>query len=76
MMDRRLLILWLTIFIDLLGFTLFIPVMPYLPELLGTTDEVVMWSGVTFSAMVFLCSPIWGSARRMWSWRMSTCAGR
>lgn len=29
LMDRRLLILWLTIFVDLLGFTLFIPVVPY-----------------------------------------------
>ena len=60
-MDKRLLILWLTIFIDLLGFTLFIPVMPYFGEKIGASDRMVMVSGLVFSAMVFLCSPIWGS---------------
>lgn len=60
-MDRRLLVLWLTIFIDLLGFTLFIPVMPYFGEKIGASDRMVIISGLVFSAMVFLCSPIWGS---------------
>ncbi|MBP7515065.1 MAG: MFS transporter [Flavobacteriales bacterium] len=60
-MDKRLLILWLTIFIDLLGFTLFIPVMPYFGEKIGASDGMVIGSALVFSAMVFLCSPIWGS---------------
>ena len=60
-MDRRLAILWLTIFIDLLGFTLFIPVMPYFGERVGASDLVVIMSSAVFSAMVFLCSPVWGS---------------
>lgn len=60
-MDRRLAILWLTIFIDLLGFTLFIPVMPYFAEKIGASENVVMLSAAMFSVLVFLCSPIWGS---------------
>ncbi|MBK6831356.1 MAG: MFS transporter [Flavobacteriales bacterium] len=61
-MDRRLLILWLTIFIDLLGFTLFIPVMPYFGERVGASEFMVILSSAVFSLLVFLCSPIWGSA--------------
>ena len=60
-MDRRLLILWLTIFVDLLGFTLFIPVVPYFAERVGASETMVMLSAAVFSLLVFLCSPIWGS---------------
>ncbi len=60
-MDKRLLILWFTIFIDLLGFTLFIPVMPYFGERVGASEFQVIMSAAVFSVMVFLCSPIWGS---------------
>lgn len=60
-MDRRLLILWFTIFIDLLGFTLFIPVMPYFGARVGASEFTVIMSAAVFSLMVFLCSPIWGS---------------
>lgn len=60
-MDKRLLTLWLTIFIDLLGFTLFIPVMPYFGDRVGATEFEVIMSAAVFSALVFLCSPIWGS---------------
>ncbi|MBK8497735.1 MAG: MFS transporter [Flavobacteriales bacterium] len=61
-MDRRLVILWFTIFIDLLGFTLFIPVMPFFGEHVGATEFMVILSSAVFSLLVFLCSPIWGSA--------------
>lgn len=60
-MDRRLLILWLTIFVDLLGFTLFIPVVPYFAERVGASETMVMLSAAVFSLLVFLCSPVWGS---------------
>ena len=60
-MDRRLLILWLTIFVDLIGFTLFIPVVPYFAEHIGASEFEVILSSVVFSLLVFLCSPIWGS---------------
>ncbi|MFN3874598.1 MAG: MFS transporter [Flavobacteriales bacterium] len=52
---------WFTVFIDLIGFTLFIPVVPYFSEVLGAGEDLVMWSAALFSLMVFLCSPIWGS---------------
>ncbi|MBK8339455.1 MAG: MFS transporter [Flavobacteriales bacterium] len=60
-MDRRLLILWITIFVDLLGFTLFIPVVPYFAAEVGVSETLVMVSIAVFSLMVFLCSPVWGS---------------
>lgn len=60
-MNRRLFILWFTIFIDLLGFTLFIPVVPYFSQAVGASEDLVMLSAALFSLMVFLCSPIWGS---------------
>ena len=60
-MDRRLLILWLTIFVDLIGFTLFIPVIPYFAEHIAASEFEVILSSVVFSLLVFLCSPIWGS---------------
>jgi MFS transporter, DHA1 family, tetracycline resistance protein len=60
-MDRRMLILWFTVFIDLLGFTLFIPVTPYFGEQVGASDFMVIMSAAVFSLLVFICSPIWGS---------------
>lgn len=60
-MDKRLLILWLTIFIDLIGFSIFIPVVPYFAKELHASDSLITWSSAVFSLMVFLCSPIWGS---------------
>jgi MFS family permease len=60
-MDRRLFILWLTIFIDLLGFSIFIPVVPYFAKELNASDSVITWSAAVFSVMVFIFSPIWGS---------------
>ncbi len=60
-MDRRLLILWFTIFIDLLGFSIFIPVVPYFAKALHASDSIITWSAAAFSIMVFIFSPIWGS---------------
>jgi MFS transporter, DHA1 family, tetracycline resistance protein len=60
-MDKRLLILWLTIFIDLVGFSLFIPVMPAFKTLIGAEEITVIISAAVFSLLVFLCSPVWGS---------------
>jgi len=60
-MDRRLFILWFTIFIDLIGFTLFIPVVPYFAKHIHASEFQVILSSVVFSLLVFLCSPVWGS---------------
>lgn len=61
-MDRRLFVLWFTVLIDLVGFTLFIPVVPYFAAQVHASETLVMTSAAVFSVMVFLCSPVWGSA--------------
>jgi multidrug resistance protein len=59
--DRRYIVLFLTIFIDLLGFGLVIPILPnYLKDLAGS--EVWVGIGIAlFSAMQFIASPLLGS---------------
>jgi len=60
-MDRRYIVLFLTIFIDLLGFGLVIPILPnYIKDLAG--NEIWVGVGIAlFSAMQFVASPLLGS---------------
>lgn len=60
-MDRRLLILFLTIFIDLMGFGIFIPVIPIYARDLHASDALVGDLGAVFSLAMFICTPVWGS---------------
>ncbi len=60
-MDRRLLILFLTIFIDLMGFGIFIPVIPVYARELHASDALVGDLGALFSLMMFITTPVWGS---------------
>ncbi|MBS1940958.1 MAG: MFS transporter, partial [Bacteroidetes bacterium] len=60
-MDRRLLILFLTIFIDLMGFGVFIPVIPIYARDLHASDALVGDLGAVFSLAMFICTPVWGS---------------
>ncbi|MCL4281574.1 MAG: MFS transporter [Flavobacteriales bacterium] len=60
-MDRRLLILFLTIFIDLMGFGIFIPVIPVYARELNASDALVGDLGALFSLMMFIATPVWGS---------------
>lgn len=59
-MDRRLLILFLTIFIDLMGFGIFIPVVPIYARELNASDALVGDTGALFSLMMFIFTPVWG----------------
>ncbi|MES1208771.1 MAG: MFS transporter [Pseudomonadota bacterium] len=52
--------LFLTIFLDLLGFGLVIPFLPGLARNLGAGDFVATLPGAVFSVMQFLFIPIWG----------------
>src|SRR5206468_2086936 len=52
--------LFLTIFLDLLGFGLVIPFLPGLARSLGAGDFVATLPGAVFSVMQFLFIPIWG----------------
>ncbi len=52
--------LFLTIFLDLLGFGLVIPFLPGIARRLGANDFVATLPGAVFSLMQFLFIPIWG----------------
>src|SRR5215831_16568823 len=52
--------LFLTVFIDLLGFGLVIPFLPGMARRLGAGDFVATLPGAVFSIMQFLFIPIWG----------------
>jgi MFS family permease len=52
--------LFLTVFIDLLGFGLVIPFLPGMARRLGAGDFVATMPGAVYSIMQFLFIPIWG----------------
>ncbi len=52
--------LFLTVFLDLLGFGLVIPFLPGIARRLGAGDFVATFPGAVFSVMQFLFIPIWG----------------
>lgn len=60
-MDRRLLILFVTIFIDLIGFGIFVPVVPIYARELNASEALVGDTGALFSLMMFIFTPFWGS---------------
>jgi DHA1 family tetracycline resistance protein-like MFS transporter len=57
---RPLLVIFLTVFIDLVGFGIVIPMSPYLAREFGASPLQVGLLMAVYSAMQFLCSPIWG----------------
>src|SRR4051812_14150950 len=61
-MKRRpsLLLIFLTVFIDLIGFGIVVPLLPIYARQYGTNGLVLGLIGASFSAMQFIFSPIWG----------------
>ncbi len=59
-MSRRLWVIYLTIFLDLVGFGLVIPAAPYYAESYGANDAQVVWLMGVYSLMQFLLIPVWG----------------
>jgi multidrug resistance protein len=55
-----LLIIFLTVFIDLLGFGIIIPLLPFYAEHFGGTALTVGLLGTSFSLMQFIFAPMWG----------------
>jgi DHA1 family tetracycline resistance protein-like MFS transporter len=53
-------ILFLVVFIDLLGFGMVIPVMPLYAERLGASEAATGWLSTSYSLMQFVFAPIWG----------------
>src|SRR5579872_2653097 len=60
MLTRILPILGVT-FIDILGFSILLPILPYFVKSFGASDIVVGLLFSTFSACQFLAGPIWGN---------------
>ncbi|MES1172119.1 MAG: MFS transporter [Bacteroidota bacterium] len=52
--------IFLTVFLDLLGFGLVIPFLPGFARELGATDLVAALTGAVYSLMQFLFVPVWG----------------
>jgi DHA1 family tetracycline resistance protein-like MFS transporter len=57
---RPLAILFLIVFIDLLGFGMVIPVMALYAKQLGAPEATIGWLSTGYSAMQFVFAPIWG----------------
>jgi len=55
-----LVIIFVTVFIDLLGFGIIIPLLPFYAESFGASAFTIGLLGTSFSLMQFLFSPIWG----------------
>jgi MFS family permease len=54
------LVILLTVFIDLIGFGIIVPLIPPLSEHFGASGVVIGLIFASFSAMQFIFSPIWG----------------
>jgi multidrug resistance protein len=53
-------VLFLTVFIHLVGFGLLLPLLPYYAETYGATGVAVGLLNTSYSLMQFLFSPVWG----------------
>ncbi|HOG27804.1 MAG TPA: MFS transporter, partial [Vicinamibacterales bacterium] len=53
-------IVFATVFIDLLGFGIIIPLLPFYAETFGATAFTVGMLATSFSLMQFLFAPFWG----------------
>lgn len=60
MKNKALAVLFLTIFLDLMGFGLIIPILPTYAKTLGATDAMVGLLGTSFSIMQFIFASFWG----------------
>lgn len=70
MNDRKaLFVLFLTVFIDLLGFGIIIPLLPFYAERFGAEPHVVTLLMAIYSLMQFLFAPLWGTWSDRWGRR-------
>lgn len=60
MNKKPLLVIFLTVFIDLVGFGIIIPLSPYLARVHGATPFEIGLLMAVYSAMQFVFSPLWG----------------
>lgn len=57
---RTLLIVFFTVFLDLIGFGIIIPIQPFFAEKLGAAPHIITLLGASFSLMQFLFAHFWG----------------
>jgi MFS family permease len=60
MQKKSLLVVFLTVFIDLVGFGIVLPLLPIYSEHFGASDLMIGLIIASFSAMQFLLAPAWG----------------
>ena len=60
MRRSSLLIVFLIVFIDLVGFGIVIPILPYYAKEFGASGWELGWLMTSYSLMQFLFSPFWG----------------
>ena len=60
MQKKSLLVVFLTVFIDLVGFGIVLPLLPIYSEHFGASDLMIGLIIASFSAMQFLFAPTWG----------------
>lgn len=60
MRKPSLLIVWLTVFIDLIGFGIVVPLVPLFSKQFGAHGLVIGLIIASFSAMQFVFAPVWG----------------
>lgn len=60
MKSRPLLVLFITIFLDLVGFGIIIPILPLYADELGASGFMIGLIGASFSFTQFLFAPFWG----------------
>lgn len=53
-------VVFLTLFLDLLGFGVILPVQPFYAESFGASATMVTLIGASYSLMQFICAPLWG----------------
>ena len=57
---NRLLILFFVCVVDVLGFGIMIPLLPYMGDRFGASPAVITWLLMAYAACQFVATPFWG----------------
>lgn len=60
MKKSPLFVIFLVVFIDLVGFGIVIPILPYYAKTFGASATTLGWLMTSYSAMQFVFAPVWG----------------
>jgi MFS transporter, DHA1 family, tetracycline resistance protein len=69
MKKSPLITIFLVVFVDLLGFGIIIPILPYYAKLYGASATDLAWLMVCYSGLQFIFSPFWGALSDRWGRR-------